>query len=381
MLRFLTGIFFAFCTIFGDMTLAAVDAGAAQVAYKIGDAKVDGKLNPVTHKAAHGALAVAGAKLTGHDPIGATIGAVASETIAEVMDKPGASHEERQEIADKARLLGDTVAFVAGRDVASADKSGKTAVENNFLSREHAWGMFIARRKIDNDKTLSDEEKQQRLAEVDELSQQMVLAGGKGAALGLATTVAPGITSGYFATQSAAHWAGTYAGGGMQAVTQEFHDHPILSTVDVVTTGMLGAGFVKSITRVPQLIEAGQTMYKHHKAVGQLRSNVKQGKQFETGELKRLTQTGNLTETQPQITIKTGDVRTRVDAMSITPSGEIRLFEFKSSSTAPLTKNQKIAYPSLLESGGSVVGAGKGTFTEGFSIPQGTYVEIIRPKQ
>ena len=364
----------------GDILVGnVVDAGSAQLAHTIGDAKAAGTLNQLTHKALHAGLGAASAAITGRDPVGAAIGAVVSETAAEAMDKPNASPEERQKIADKARLIGDTVAFLAGRDVASADSAGKTAVENNYS--RHLLGSQFARQEIVNDESLSDEEKRQQLAEVDELAQQTVLAAGKGAALGFATTIAPRITSGYFATQSIAHWSGTYAGGGMEAVKQEFREHPIASTVDLATTGMLGAGFIKGMTRVPQLVETGQAMYKHHKVVGQLRSNVRQGKQFETGELKKLTQTENLAETQPQITIKTGDVRTRVDAMSITPSGEIRLFEFKSSSTAPLTKNQKIAYPSLLESGGSVVGAGKGTFTEGFSIPQGTYVEIIRPKK
>ena len=248
MLRFLTGIFFAFCTIFGDMTLAAVDAGAAQVAHGIGDAKAAGKLNQVAHKAAHAGAGALKEQLKGGDPLAGAIGAVVAETAAEAMDKPGATHEERQKIAQKARLVGDTVAFVAGRDVTSADSSGATAVENNF-AREHALAMFIERRNIVNNERLSDEKKQQRLAEVDELSKQIVLAGGKGAAIGFASSAFPTITAGYFATQSAAHWAGTYSGGGIEAVKQEFRDHPIASTVDVATTGMLGAGFVKGMTK------------------------------------------------------------------------------------------------------------------------------------
>ena len=35
----------------------------------------------------------------------------------------------------------------------------------------------------------------------------------------------------------------------MQAVTQEFNEHPILNTLDLATTGMLGAGFVKSMAK------------------------------------------------------------------------------------------------------------------------------------
>ena len=69
----------------------------------------------------------------GGDPLAGAIGAVVAETAAEAMDKPGATPEERQKIAQKARLVGDAVAFVAGRDVTSADSSGATAVENNFL--------------------------------------------------------------------------------------------------------------------------------------------------------------------------------------------------------------------------------------------------------
>lgn len=53
--------------------------------------------------------------------------------------------------------------------------------------------------------------------------------------------------------------------------------------------------------------------------------------------------------------------------------------EFKSSSTAPLTKNQKVGFPQLELGGGTVVGKGKGVFTEGYEIPAGTKVEIIRP--
>ena len=54
--------------------------------------------------------------------------------------------------------------------------------------------------------------------------------------------------------------------------------------------------------------------------------------------------------------------------------------EFKSSATATLTSNQKIAFPQIMEEGGTVVGKGKGIFTGGYQIPAGTEVKIIRPK-
>jgi len=53
--------------------------------------------------------------------------------------------------------------------------------------------------------------------------------------------------------------------------------------------------------------------------------------------------------------------------------------EFKSSSTAPLTKNQKIAFPEIFSNGGTVTGKGKGIFTGGYQIPAGTEIKIIRP--
>lgn len=119
-----------------NMTTSVVDATSAQVAHKIGNAKHSGQLNQVTHKVAHGALAVAGAILTGRAPVSAAIGATVSETATEAMDSPGTTPDDRQKIAQKARLIGNTVVFIAGRDVASADSAGKTAVENNFLSED-----------------------------------------------------------------------------------------------------------------------------------------------------------------------------------------------------------------------------------------------------
>jgi len=46
--------------------------------------------------------------------------------------------------------------------------------------------------------------------------------------------------------------------------------------------------------------------------------------------------------------------------------------------TAPLTKNQKVAFPSIKANGGIVVGKGKGEFKGGTQIPP-TEVQIRRP--
>lgn len=81
-----------------------------------------------------------------------------------------------------------------------------------------------------------------------------------------------------------------------------------------------------------------------------------------------------------QITIKTpSGIKTRVDAIGLDGNGNLVINEFKSSSTAPLTVNQKTAFPEIFNEGGVVVGAGKGIFTDGYEIEGGTNITIIRP--
>ncbi len=82
-----------------------------------------------------------------------------------------------------------------------------------------------------------------------------------------------------------------------------------------------------------------------------------------------------------EVTVKTpSGVKTRFDAMGLDSKGKVVVNEFKSSATAPLTKNQKLAFPEIYEKGATVVGKGKGIFTGGYQVPPGTKVEIIRPK-
>jgi hypothetical protein len=80
-----------------------------------------------------------------------------------------------------------------------------------------------------------------------------------------------------------------------------------------------------------------------------------------------------------QITVKTqSGVRTRVDVLTQDPqSGEIGCIECKASPAAPLTPNQKLAFPEIEKSGAIIVGAGKPGFPGGLQIPPGA-VRIIR---
>ena len=109
-----------------------------------------------------------------------------------------------------------------------------------------------------------------------------------------------------------------------------------------------------------------------------LANNRIQGREFEQQEFAKYSlQNSNAVE---QITVKTSSgVKTRVDAMGINSNGNVVISEFKSSATAPLTNNQRIAFPEIFERGGTVVGRGKGIFTGGYQISPGTEVKIIRP--
>jgi hypothetical protein len=59
-------------------------------------------------------------------------------------------------------------------------------------------------------------------------------------------------------------------------------------------------------------------------------------------------------------------------------SGEIKIQEYKSSDTAPFTKNQTNAFPQIENNRAEVVGKGKGEFPGGTKIPP-TKIDIIRP--
>lgn len=51
---------------------------------------------------------------------------------------------------------------------------------------------------------------------------------------------------------------------------------------------------------------------------------------------------------QEQITVKTlSSIKTRLDAIGLDAEGNVVINEFKSSATAPLTPNQKIAFPEI----------------------------------
>ncbi|KDD65450.1 pyocin [Pseudomonas mandelii PD30] len=110
----------------------------------------------------------------------------------------------------------------------------------------------------------------------------------------------------------------------------------------------------------------------------QLEKNKEKGKAFEDYKERELRET--TPEVGREVTAKTkSGVRTRFDMLGRDADGNISCIECKSSDTAPLTRNQKLAYPEIEESGAVVVGKGKPGFPGGTVIPP-TKVEIVRPK-
>jgi filamentous hemagglutinin len=111
---------------------------------------------------------------------------------------------------------------------------------------------------------------------------------------------------------------------------------------------------------------------------GNIRANQAKGQAFEDQVIKDLQKTQD--GVVQQVTVRTqSGTRTRLDVVGrARGTGAIRATEAKSSATAPLTKNQKKAFPEIESGGAVVVGNGKPGFPGGTVIPP-TKVEVVRP--
>jgi hypothetical protein len=88
-------------------------------------------------------------------------------------------------------------------------------------------------------------------------------------------------------------------------------------------------------------------------------------------------------DVSPQITLMPpGGPPTRVDLIARNPvTGTIHCFECKSSESAPLTKDQRKAFPRIEQGGATILGAGKPAFPGGSSIPPTKIEFLVRPKE
>lgn len=138
-----------------------------------------------------------------------------------------------------------------------------------------------------------------------------------------------------------------------------------------------GKRLKKLFTGPVNIYKAFKQAYNTYKKNKQLEKNKKAGEAFEKQVKDQLEKTD--TDVAEQVTIKTkSGTKTRVDIVSKDKDGNIKCTECKSSETAPLTKNQKQAFPEIEESGGTVVGKGKPEYPGGTEIPP-TKVDVVRP--
>lgn len=156
----------------------------------------------------------------------------------------------------------------------------------------------------------------------------------------------------------------------------------------MVVGSMLQVGKLGKIPKVTKALDKADTAKKEmQEAAAALRAkrqkqaaiNKTSGDKFEAELKSNLEGTGEYETVVKQLTLETpSGIRTRVDLAAIDKvKGKIDLYEAKASLTAPLTKNQKAAFPEIEEFGAVVKGKGKPPLTGGTEIPP-TKVEVVR---
>ena len=124
-------------------------------------------------------------------------------------------------------------------------------------------------------------------------------------------------------------------------------------------------GNVAKGDRIPDTALASKGI-KHKNRKDQLEKNKKSGEDFEMEIYQKKVKQGF--KPQKQITVKTkSGVKTRLDIISKEGGLDV-CTECKASITAPLTKNQKKAFPEIERTGATVVGKGKPGYPKGTKI-------------
>jgi len=167
------------------------------------------------------------------------------------------------------------------------------------------------------------------------------------------------------------------------AITMVYSALPEMAIEEVVVTGLAKIGLFGRIWNAVKGVFKGsesatETTLSTTRA-STLSANRARATAFEEQTKTVLEAEGK--EVAEQVTVKTADgTKTRLDLVTKDAQGNITCVECKSSSTAPLTPNQKKAFPQIQETGATVVG-NKGAsigLPKGSQIPPST-VEIVRP--
>ncbi|MCU5666207.1 pre-toxin TG domain-containing protein [Bacillus cereus] len=145
----------------------------------------------------------------------------------------------------------------------------------------------------------------------------------------------------------------------------------------VAKIGKVGKAIDKADTAKKEMQEAAALLKARRQK--QAAINRTSGDKFEAELKTSLESTGEFETVVKQLTLETpSGIKTRVDLVALgKENSKINLYEAKASLSAPLTKNQKLAFPEIEEFGAIVKGKGKPPFDGGTEIPP-TKVEVIR---
>ena len=217
-------------------------------------------------------------------------------------------------------------------------------------------------------------------------------------AVGAATGTYNNVRNGINATKSVAN---AYQTGGVKAAASEYANQvyatsgvkSAVETLQKATTGnpeaiaktvvnvsavalihQIGKGSA-GITAASETSEASAAASK----ANTLKANRAQGANFENQVQSQLENSGN--KVASQVTIEAADgTRTRPDFVTVNSEGTVGITEAKSSANAPLTPNQKTAFPQIEQGGGTIIGNGGIPIglPAGTRIPP-TPVDIVRP--
>ncbi|MBG9538285.1 hypothetical protein ABE42_35070 [Bacillus thuringiensis] len=156
----------------------------------------------------------------------------------------------------------------------------------------------------------------------------------------------------------------------------------------MVVGSMLQVGKLGKIPKVAKTLDKANTAKKEMqeaeallkaKRQKQAAINRTSGDKFEAELKSSLEDTGEYQTVVKQLTLETpSGIKTRVDLAAIgKENSKINLYEAKASLTAPLTKNQKAAFPEIEKYGAIVKGKGKPPLVGGTEIPP-SKVEVVR---
>ncbi|POG23958.1 hypothetical protein C2855_07595 [Aeromonas bestiarum] len=418
----------------GDLTQAAAGAAAPYLAQMVKQQTDDGISRVMAHALVQGALAAAQNKNAMVSATGAATGELAGIMATELYHKDASelTEGEKETVSTLATLAAGLAGGLTGdstAEVLAGAQTGKTVVENNYLSAPEKSELEVAKRKLHSKDPAERVLAQQKVNELIELdiSRDKKVLDACGGQAGATSSACAKARLDAFTAKEGYEDLGNYNSRASQQYPDAYNQ--IVNLLDITTvdaqnqkqiqdaminffittqgvdyetakhyvelkqgaeiiaasvTPALGKVAAKQLNKIynatPKVVGARGIDVEEittSAAANQIKINKAAGDAFEQKVMEQLqkTQSGVV----QQVTVKTqSGVKTRIDLIGRDASGNIVCTECKASETAPLTKNQSLAFPEIEESGAMVVGKGKPGFPGGTEIPP-TKVNVVRP--